>query len=114
MIINTLKVMETRMLKKLKNQMTNQKRISNLKSSICIILLFTIRTNDKFLKNFYFVLFNFNKGSLFSIDTILLQDNNFTKFTDKTYTFKKKNNKNEVKDVVDEMKQFLTKTVRLI
>jgi hypothetical protein len=60
------------------------------------------------------ILLNFNKGALFSINTILISDNNFAKFQDKTYAIKKKNNKNEVKEIVDEVKKFLTTTVTSI
>lgn len=80
--------------------------------NICNFII-NFRTSDKFKKNFCLILLNFNKGALFSINTILILDNNFAKFQDKTYTIKKKNNKNEIKEIIDEIKQFLTKTVNI-
>jgi|LauGreDrversion4_2_1035121.scaffolds.fasta_scaffold2466103_2 hypothetical protein len=58
------------------------------------------------------ILLNYNKGTLFSINTILIQDNNYSKFQDKTYQIKKKGNKNEIKEIVEEIKKFLSTSVK--
>lgn len=63
-------------------------------------------------KTFFFLLLNFNKGSLFSLDTILVLDSNYEKAQFKTYTIKKKNNKAELKEYIEEIKNYLSKQVR--
>jgi len=64
-------------------------------------------SNDKFIKNFYFVVCSYTKEVLFSITTVFVENNDFSKTKDKTFTFKKKGNLNELKDIVEEMKKTL-------
>jgi len=50
---------------------------------------------------------SYSKEVLFSISTVFVESNDFSKTKDKTFTFKKKGNLNELKDIVEEMKKTL-------